>query len=228
VGHAILPAAAFLGGVLLLQREFLDTSHNDVVNHYERRLPHWDVVGQPVFVTSRLHGTLPASRVFPPERPSSGKAFVAMDRILDAARHGPAYLGRPEIAELVVNALFDGECKFLRYELHAFVVMPNHVHVLVTPSVPSTKWLGPLKGFTAHAANRLLGVTGRHFWQDESYDHLVRDGREFERIRRYIEWNPVKAGLVDAVEKFRWSSAWEKKPPERRLQPELAAPLGPD
>ena len=195
------------------------------MKHYERRLPHWDVVGQPLFVTFRLYGTLPASRVFPPERLSSAKAFVAMDRILDAARHGPAYLGRPEIAELVVNALFAGECTFLRYELHAFVVMPNHVHVLVTPGVPSTKWLGPLKGFTAHAANRLLGFAGKHFWQDESYDHLVRDEREFGRILTYIECNPVKAGLVDAGDRFRWSSAWNG-PPERRLQPGLAAPLG--
>jgi putative transposase len=225
VGQAILPAAAFPGGVLLLQRNSPRRLHKLAVKHYERRLPHWDVVGQPVFVTFRLHGTLPASRVFPPERMSSGKAFVAMDRILDGARHGPTDLGMPEIAELVVNALFAGECKFRRYELHAFVVMQNHVHILVTPSVPSTKWLGPLKGFTAHAANLLLGTTGTPFWQDESYDHLVRDDREFGRIRDYIEWDPVKAGLVDTVEKFRWSSAWTG-PPERRLQPGLAAPLG--
>jgi putative transposase len=65
---------------------------------------------------------------------------------------------------------------------------------------------GPLKGFTAHEANRLLGQRGKHFWQDESYDHLVRSDREFDRIRNYIEQNPVKAGLVVASEEFRWSS----------------------
>ena len=74
--------------------------------------------------------------------------------------------------------------------------MPNHVHLLVTPKVPATKWLGPLKGFTAHEANELLGQTGKPFWQNESYDHLVRSPQEFDRIRRYIENNPVKAGLV--------------------------------
>jgi hypothetical protein len=69
-----------------------------------------------------------------------------------------------------------------------------------------TSWLGPLKGFTAHEANRILGTAGSRFWQDESYDHLVRDG-EFERIRRYIEWNPVKAGLAANPEAFPWCSA---------------------
>ena len=65
--------------------------------------------------------------------------------------------------------------------------MPNHVHLLVTPKVVAARWLAPLKGFTAHAANELLGAHGRPFWQDESYDHLVRSATEFERIRGYIE-----------------------------------------
>ena len=194
------------------------------MKQYERRLPHWDVVGHPLFVTFRLYGTLPTSRIFPPERLSSGQAFVAMDRILDRTQCGPSHLGKHEIAELVLSALHDGEQKFERYSLHAFVVMPNHVHLLVTPSVVSTRWLGPLKGFTAHAANKLLGIVGRAFWQDESYDHLVRNDAEFERIRNYIERNPVKAGLVECAEEFRWSSAFRAEPPERRLQAGLPAP----
>jgi putative transposase len=64
-----------------------------------------------------------------------------------------------------------------------------------------------LKGFTAHEANRILGLSGQPFWQDESYDHLVRSDAEFERIRAYIENNPVKAGLVAAAESWQWSSA---------------------
>ena len=84
--------------------------------------------------------------------------------------------------------------------------MANHVHALVTPQVVATRWLGPLKGFTAHEANRILGRRGQPFWQDESYDHLVRSQAEFERIRRYIEQNPVMAGLVAQAEEFRWSS----------------------
>ncbi len=137
---------------------------------------------------------------------TSGKAFVAMDRILDNARTGPLFLREPEIADLVTKALRDGDRKFCRYELHAFVVMANHVHVLVTPHVIATKWLGPLKGFTAHEANRILGRHGM-FWQDESYDHRVRSDAEFGRIRAYIENNAVRAGLVSTAEEFLCSSA---------------------
>ncbi|HEY7388808.1 MAG TPA: transposase [Bryobacteraceae bacterium] len=134
-----------------------------------------------------------------------------MDRLLDAATSGPTYLRQPEIAAIVRQAIKDGDTRFRRYDLHAFVVMANHVHMLVTPRVRSSDWLRSLKGFTAHEANRLLGLSGKPFWQDESYDHLVRDG-EFERIRRYIENNPVRAGLVTEPEDFLWSSAPGRSP----------------
>lgn len=177
------------------------------MKHHERRLPHWDVVGHHLFVTFRLHGSLPSGRVFAPATITTGKAFVVMDRMLDSAATGPKHLSNPKIAALVAGCLQDGERRFDRYELHSFVVMPNHVHILVTPRVPATKWLGPLKGFSAHEANGLLGLTGEPFWQNESYDHLVRSPEEFDRIRRYIENNPVKAGLVANPEDFPWSRA---------------------
>src|SRR5580693_2273527 len=124
------------------------------MRHYERRLPHWDVVEEPLFITFRLNGTLPANRVFPPARlVTAGKAFVAFDRLLDTSTTGPLFLKRQEIAEMMVSALRHGAQKQHRYDLHAYVVMPNHVHLLVTPNVVATKWLGPLKGFTAHHAN---------------------------------------------------------------------------
>lgn len=146
--------------------------------------------------------------MFPPARFSSGQAFVAMDRLLDRAKEGPVFLRQHEIAQTVVEAIRDGEARFHRYQLHAFVVMPNHVHLLVTPHVTAKQWLGPLKGFTAHQANRVLGRRAP-FWQDESYDHLVRDKEEFQRIQRYIENNPVTAGLVGSPERFPWSSIGE-------------------
>ena len=64
-----------------------------------------------------------------------------------------------------------------------------------------------LKGITAKRANAMLALTGRSFWQDESYDHLVRHEREFGKIRNYIEENPVRAGLVREAHEYRWSSA---------------------
>ena len=178
---------------------------------YRRRLPHLDAVGQPVFVTFRLHDSLPSNRTFCAEQLSAGAVFVAMDRILDRAQTGPLYLRRPEIAEMVVAAVSDGERQFQRYELHSFVVMSNHVHLLVTPHVPAGRWLGPLKGFTAHQANQMLGSKGKPFWQDESYDRLVRTGAEFRKIQDYIENNPVRAGLVSDAGEFPWSSAYGRR-----------------
>jgi REP element-mobilizing transposase RayT len=176
------------------------------MSKYERRLPHWDVVGERIFVTFRLHGSLPISRVFRPANLTAGQAFLAMDRSLDRPKVRPMFLQRPEIAKMVIQSLHDGQRRFRRYELHAFVIMSNHVHLLVTPHVPSRKWVGQLKGFTGHEAIRLLGLPGP-FWQDESYNHLIRDDEECERAKRYIEWNPVKAGLVALPEEFPWSSA---------------------
>jgi REP element-mobilizing transposase RayT len=160
-------------------------------------------VGAAIFVTFRLHGSLPASRHFPAQTVTGGKAFVSMDRILDEARTGPRFLSMPAIAELTIAAI----CREKHYELHAFVVMANHVHLLVTPHVPNPRWHGPLKGIVAYEANRILGRRGTPFWQDESYDHMVRSGDEFSRIRGYIENNPVKAGLVETAEQYPWSSA---------------------
>ena len=90
------------------------------------------------------------------------------------------------------------------YQAHAWVIMPNHVHLLVTPLVSASKLLG------------LLKRTGHPFWQDESYDRLVRSGEEFQRIRWYIENNPVTACLVAKAEEYAWSSAGR---PERPPQP---------
>jgi REP element-mobilizing transposase RayT len=86
--------------------------------------------------------------------------------------------------------------------------MGNHIHLLVTPLVQVSKLTQSLKRFTARQGNQILGSTGQPFWQDESYDRLVRDETEFRRIARYIEMNPVNAGLAAMPEEFQWSSAW--------------------
>jgi len=128
-----------------------------------------------------------------------------MDRILDRAESGPVFLKQPDIAQMVVQAVIDGGRHFKRYELHSFVVMANHVHMLVTTSTRTCDWVRSLKGFTGHEANRILNRRNQYLWQDESFDRLVRTDEEFSRIRHYIEWNPVKAGLVMSPEEFPWS-----------------------
>jgi REP element-mobilizing transposase RayT len=85
--------------------------------------------------------------------------------------------------------------------------MPNHVHLLITPLTSVPKLLGSLKAATARRANLLLARSGKPFWQDESYDRVVRTQEEFRRIARYIENNPVRAGLVRTAEQYEWSSA---------------------
>ena len=79
--------------------------------------------------------------------------------------------------------------------------------MLVSPQVPLPKLTKTLKTFTARRANQLLGRAGNAFWQEENYDRLVRDHREFDRIHSYIENNPVRAQLVSDPTDYRWSSA---------------------
>jgi len=130
-----------------------------------------------------------------------------MDRYLDTTRLGPLWLKQPKIATIVTDTIHYGASTLNFYDLDAFVVMANHVHMLVTPKVEPPKFMKSIKNYSARKANSELGRTGQPFWQSESYDHWVRDDREAERIRSYIENNPVKAGLVKRPEQFRWSSA---------------------
>jgi len=180
---------------------------------YRRRLPHWlpDITEATfLFVTWRLAGSIPRTRL--PQLPtgtplSAGQAFLALDREVDQAAFGPVWLQDARIARVVADALLYGESGRHFYQLRAWVIMPNHVHVLLRPntSLPViTRWL---KGSTARQANLILGRTGEAFWQDESFDHRVRDEVELERIVRYVECNPVSAGLATNPCDWPWSSA---------------------
>jgi putative DNA methylase len=119
------------------------------------------------------------------------------------------------VASIVEDALLNRYAKL--YVLWAYVVMANHVHVSVQPKKdPSGQYLQlgditqRLKGYTSREANKIIGQTGKAFWQIESFDHWARDDAEFYRIISYIENNPVKAGLVSKPEDWTWSSARER------------------
>jgi REP element-mobilizing transposase RayT len=172
---------------------------------HRRRLPHYYPVNAPIFVTWSLHGAFPPGRRFPCAT-TEGKAFVAMDRVLDNARTGPMYLKQSAIASKVVEAIEYRAERMGHYDLHTYVIMANHVHLLMTPHMEVSKIMHSLKLFTAREANRILGLTGP-FWQDESYDRIVRNGEEFNRIVRYIEMNPVSAGIVSSPDEFPYSRA---------------------
>ena len=85
--------------------------------------------------------------------------------------------------------------------------MPNHVHVLLDPFVPLARLTMGIKRASAKDANAKLGRTGMPFWQDESFDHWVRNPGQFARIQTYIESNPVKARLCARPQDWPWSSA---------------------
>ena len=127
------------------------------------------------------------------------KMFGRWDSELDRRSNGPLWLSNPVIAEIVGNAIhyLDGK----QYVLDAFCIMPNHVHLVCTPirvgnnfvSIP--KIMQSLKGLTARQANMVLNRQGQ-FWQHESFDHVVRNDKELERIIEYVLYNPIRAGLA--------------------------------
>ena len=91
--------------------------------------------------------------------------------------------------------------------VHAYTIMANHVHVLLSPRSPIESITRLVKGASARQANLILSLTGNVFWQDESFDHWIRNPGEWQKIRTYIERNPVSAGLVEKPEDWPWSSA---------------------
>jgi REP element-mobilizing transposase RayT len=138
---------------------------------------------------------------------SAGKRFVVVDRQLDHAVDGPLWLRQPPVAQCVRDTLFQAAQQWELYGLFAWVIMLNHVHVLLQPKKPLREVTRAVKNTSARLANRILGRTGEPFWQDGTYDHWVRGDAEFQRIVRYIERNPVSAGLVESIELWPWSSA---------------------
>ena len=182
------------------------------IHKYSGWLPHWRQAEKLYFVTFRLNDSVSQDqlRAWMEEKeiwekhhpkPWNEKAFKEyhqrftekMERLIDAG-YGSCALAREEIAKLVEGALkhFDG----VRYQLGEYVIMPNHVHILVRPSEQETleSILHSWKSFTAKEANDLLKASGV-FWRNESFDHLVRSEAQYEKFRNYIANNPLRARL---------------------------------
>ena len=189
---------------------------------YRRNLPHIHPENTPIFITFRLANSLPISvleqlkreRDAERERLSSKedhynadkKYFARYDEWLDRIKNTPRWLQQVEMAQIIQDKLHDQAKK--HYHLFAYSIMPNHVHLLIqsrlckklpdggmTAKYPIADALRLLKGSTARKCNLELGRSGA-FWTHESYDHFIRDEREFASVIAYILNNPVKAGLV--------------------------------
>ncbi len=126
--------------------------------------------------------------------------------------YGSSILKDRRIAILVQETLlkFDGE----RYRLIAWVIMHNHVHILIQclNGFAISDIMHSIKSYTAHEANKILGRKGQ-FWSKEYFDRYIRDGRHFSAAVKYIEQNPVKARLCQNAEDWEFSSAFYKKSP---------------
>jgi putative DNA methylase len=181
-----------------------------LVAFYKRNLPHWHPEAKCIFLTWRLYGSLPTGFLRELRLNTdmeAGEEFRLAEKLLDHPTSGPLWLKNPAIATAVTDILRKGASEFRRYDLHAYAVMANHLHVLLTPLARIRCITRTLKGITAQTGNRILRRTGQRFWQDESFDHWVRNEAQFARIKKYIEDNPVKVGLVAKAEDWPWSSA---------------------
>jgi putative transposase len=193
-------------------------------------LPHFNAPQAIQHITYRLADSLPLSvlkklrseveTTIQSENQRKSEIRQRIEDYLDSG-HGACLLKEPRIANCIVENWqhFDGK----RYRLLAWVVMPNHCHVLIElhNGVPISKIVLSWKNYTARAINRLTeapGFTGRTgvrrsqgkpIWQRDYWDRYIRDRRHFERAREYIINNPVKAGLVSKPDEWRWSSAAE-------------------
>jgi REP element-mobilizing transposase RayT len=160
--------------------------------HRRGYLPHFDGHGVSQHVVFRLFDSLP-----PGERDG--------DDVLDRG-HGSSILKHAACADIVAKALLHGDAK--RYALQAWCIMPNHVHVLLATTLQHE--LGSVirlwKSYTAVQINAVLGRRGA-VWARDYFDRFIRDERHFESNKRYIEMNPVTAGLCETPEAWPFGSA---------------------
>lgn len=205
-----------------------------------RHLPHWDRPGALYFVTACLQGAVTdedvaelqsvrrrlagaRARGDPAEteqlRRLYARALRAADERWDQAPR-VRWLEQPALANEIRQSLhfFAG----VRYHLLEYVVMPSHLHWVFEATeqyeasfrdndrTPREVILQSLKSYTGRACNRLLGRSGQ-FWQQESYDHWVRNERELCHVLQYVRNNPVRAGLAATPEEWGFSSAHDRK-----------------
>lgn len=201
---------------------FVPFDRDSLERIYKTNLPHWRQDGATYFVTFHLNDSLPvaALNLIQTERnqwlekhgvaPNASEVHVrralsesdhatyrslvrrVSEKHLDAG-YGECYLADAAVMNKVRDEMLHSDRE--HWHIGDFVVMPNHVHLLIVPStMPLENCLKSIKGRSAIGCNRLLGRQGT-FWQKESFDHIVRDVKQLRKFRKYIRENPVKAGI---------------------------------
>jgi putative transposase len=199
-------------------------------DYHRGHLPHYYPNDAVFFITFRLTGSLPRSAIRDirddlnmhnkrlQKKLDWEHRFTNYDRALEKAKQNSQWLLDKRAADKVASAIHYQDGK--DYDLAAYCIMPNHVHVVfgigdhgIFETIEQTHTLSDkkisqimhsLKGYTSKEANRILGRSGP-FWEDESYDHVIQNDYELERIVSYILDNPVKSGLVENREDWKWS-----------------------
>jgi REP element-mobilizing transposase RayT len=197
--------------------------HSLTISSGENLLPHWECDNAIYHISFRLADSIPQSvlerllrerecllanaklhsKEFLEETERKAQHLYSerIEKYLDVG-HGKCYLSKVEIAKLVVNSLtfFDN----VRYRLHAWCIMPNHVHVIVEvmPINDLSKIIHSWKSYSAHRANEMLGLKGA-FWQRDAYNHIIRSRKEYRFQIQYTWENPEKARLKN------WQWRWK-------------------
>jgi putative transposase len=139
--------------------------------------------------------------------------FYYFDTLLEKCNSDRVDLSQSPILDIVSNTIHNDSGN--KYDLYAFCIMPNHIHIVIKPLLKSANEYFPiaeimrvLKSVTAHKINNIKNTSGK-VWQTESYDHVIRDEAEFTEILNYVINNPVKAGFVECWDK--WSGTYIDK-----------------
>ena len=192
--------------------------------HSRGYLPHFDGRAIPQFITLRLFDSVPDSvlerwmRELDVVSSKRDRLTLQMriEKYLDQG-YGEAFMKNHRVANMVQNELlyYDGK----RYRLSSWVVMPNHLHFLMTrfDAIQLADVMQSFKSLTSHKANKILRRKGP-FWMLDYFDRYIRSTKHFAKTVSYIENNPVKARLCKQAQGWCFSSAWfrDKKEPPRK------------
>ena len=178
-----------------------------------RHLPHIDIRGVMQFITWRCADSLPLGDLERicmeteslPDLERTKERASRIEKVLDLG-YGKCPLAPNRHGAILRDIMLDLDGDLM--DLHDWIIMPNHVHILMTvrPGHTLSETMQRIKGASARAINQQMGTAGS-LWQQESFDRFMRDDEQASRVAYYIRYNPVKAKLVDAAEAWPLSSA---------------------